>query len=59
MEGSAGLQIGELILSRTEQLRADLLIAGAYGHSRLAEVMFGGVSRTLLHQMMIPVLVSH
>jgi nucleotide-binding universal stress UspA family protein len=58
-ERSAGEDVGELLLSRTERLEADLLVAGAYGHSRLGEALFGGVSRTLLHQMMIPVLASH
>jgi nucleotide-binding universal stress UspA family protein len=47
------------ILSRLQSPEADLLIAGAFGHSRLGERLFGGASRTFLHQMMIPVLVSH
>jgi nucleotide-binding universal stress UspA family protein len=47
------------ILSRLETADADLLVAGAFGHSRFSERMFGGASRTFLHQMMIPVLVSH
>jgi nucleotide-binding universal stress UspA family protein len=53
------LPIGEEILSRIEREGADLLVAGAFGHSRLREHIEGGVSITLLHQMMIPVLVSH
>jgi hypothetical protein len=28
--------------------RADLLVAGAYGHSRLGEWIFGGMARELL-----------
>lgn len=47
------------ILSRLQSPEADLLVAGAFGHSRLGERLFGGASRTFLHQMMIPVLVSH
>ena len=47
------------ILSRLQSPEADLLVAGAFGHSRLGERFFGGASRTFLHQMMIPVLVSH
>ena len=47
------------ILGRLQMPEADLLIAGAFGHSRLRERLFGGASRTFLHQMMIPVLVSH
>jgi len=47
------------ILSRLQSPEADLLVAGAFGHSRIGERLFGGASRTFLHQMMIPVLVSH
>jgi nucleotide-binding universal stress UspA family protein len=39
--------------------RADLLIAGAYGHSTVREAMFGGVTRGLLDNLRIPVLLSH
>jgi nucleotide-binding universal stress UspA family protein len=53
------LPIGEEILSRIDREGVDLLVAGAFGHSRLREHMVGGASRSLLHQMMIPVLVSH
>ena len=37
----------------------DLLVMGAYGHSRLREFAFGGVSRHLLRHMTVPVLMSH
>jgi nucleotide-binding universal stress UspA family protein len=56
---SGDLEIGMAILSYAEYLHADLVVAGAYGHSRLSESLLGGVSRTLLHQMMVPVLMSH
>jgi nucleotide-binding universal stress UspA family protein len=38
---------------------ADLLIAGAYGHSRLREALFGGVTRGLLDNLCVPTLLSH
>jgi nucleotide-binding universal stress UspA family protein len=38
---------------------ADLLVMGAYGHSRLREFILGGVTRSLLQEMTIPVLLSH
>lgn len=51
---------GEEILSRLQQpTEPDLLVAGAFGHSRIQERFIGGASRTFLHQMLIPVLVSH
>lgn len=56
---SAGMAIGDVVLAYCEHLRADLVVAGAFGHSRLRESIVGGVSRTLLHQMMVPVLMSH
>jgi nucleotide-binding universal stress UspA family protein len=49
----------EEILMRLQLPEADLLVAGAFGHSRFSERLFGGASRTFLHQMMVPVLVSH
>jgi nucleotide-binding universal stress UspA family protein len=42
---------------RTENI--DLLVAGAYGHSRLGEWVFGGVTRELLHKSPVCCLFSH
>jgi nucleotide-binding universal stress UspA family protein len=56
---SAGVPIGELLLSRAADLAADLLVMGAYGHSRARELMLGGATRTVLGSMTIPVLMSH
>jgi nucleotide-binding universal stress UspA family protein len=53
------LGIGELILAHADRLNVDLVVAGAYGHSRMSHAILGGVSRTLLRQMMVPVLMSH
>ena len=38
---------------------ADLLVVGGYGHSRLRELVLGGVTRELLRHMTLPVLMSH
>ena len=38
---------------------ADLIVAGAFGHSRWVEGLFGGVSRDLIRQPSLPVLLSH
>jgi nucleotide-binding universal stress UspA family protein len=38
---------------------ADLIVAGAFGHSRLYESLFGGVSLDLMRQQAVPVLMSH
>jgi nucleotide-binding universal stress UspA family protein len=58
-EYSSPIDVGNLLLSRTADLSADLLVMGAYGHSRLKEIMVGGVTRTILEQMTLPVLMSH
>lgn len=58
-ERTAGIDVGSLLLSRISDLGADLLVMGAYGHSRVRELVLGGVTRTLLREMTVPVLMSH
>ena len=50
---------GEALLSYAADIGADLIVAGAYGHSRAREMVFGGVTRTLVAEMTAPVLLSH
>jgi nucleotide-binding universal stress UspA family protein len=50
---------GDILLNAAAESVADLLVVGAYGHSRLREMVLGGVTRTLLRQMTLPVLLSH
>lgn len=50
---------GDVLLNRASDLGADLIVMGAYGHSRLREYILGGATRTLLHHMTVPVLMSH
>jgi len=57
-QGRADNDVGEQILSRAADLSADLIVMGAYGHSRLRELVMGGVTRTLLDSMTVPVLMS-
>jgi nucleotide-binding universal stress UspA family protein len=54
-----GGAISDELLSRTVDLSADLLVAGAYHHSQLRESLIGGVSRELFQHMTLPVLMSH
>ena len=56
---SAGIQAGEVLLSRAADLGADLLVIGAYGHSRVRELLLGGATRSILQSMTLPVLMSH
>jgi nucleotide-binding universal stress UspA family protein len=50
---------GEALLSHASDLGADLIVMGAYGHSRLREFILGGATRTILQSMTVPVLMSH
>jgi nucleotide-binding universal stress UspA family protein len=49
----------DVLLSYAADVSADLLVVGGYGHSRLRELVLGGVTRDLLHHMTLPVLMSH
>jgi len=51
--------IGELLLSQAADFGADLIVMGAYGHARFQELVLGGVTRTMLEAMTVPVLMSH
>ncbi|TFW23132.1 universal stress protein [Duganella callida] len=56
---SAPVDTGNAILSLAADLGADLLVAGAYGHSRFREMLLGGATRTILSAMSLPVLMAH
>ena len=58
-EASEIRNIGNALLSRAADFGSDLIVMGCYGHSRFREVIMGGVSRTLLESMTVPVLMSH
>jgi nucleotide-binding universal stress UspA family protein len=57
--GSGGATIAELILIQAATEKADLLVMGGYGHSRLREMILGGVTRHMLERMSLPVLFAH
>ncbi|MCW5749091.1 MAG: universal stress protein [Alphaproteobacteria bacterium] len=56
---SGDIDVGSIILSRASDLNVDMVVMGIYGHSRLRELVLGGVSRTMLQQMTVPVLIAH
>ena len=56
---SGPISVGDAILNRLADENYDLLVMGCYGHSRLRETLFGGVTRDLLEHMTAPVLMSH
>lgn len=56
---TAGVDVGNSLLSKAADLGAELVVMGGYGHSRLREFVFGGVTRTMLETMTVPVLMAH
>jgi nucleotide-binding universal stress UspA family protein len=54
-----GLDEGQALMRCAEDSGAGLIVMGAYGHSRLAEFIFGGATRFILTRMTRPVLMSH
>ncbi len=58
-QSGADYEVGAQILSRASDVGAELIVMGAYGHARVREMVLGGVTRTLLESMTVPVLMSH
>ncbi len=58
-QSASDVDVGNLILSRAADYDSDLIVMGGYGHSRMRELILGGVTRTLLESMTVPVLMSH
>lgn len=51
--------IAKIILAYAERRNADLVVVGAYSHARTAEMIFGGVTRSLLRDAVVPLLIAH
>ena len=56
---SGGLPVAEVLISSAADMSADLIVMGGYGHSRVAEIVLGGVTRRMMASMPVPVLMSH
>jgi nucleotide-binding universal stress UspA family protein len=53
------IDTGDALLNYVADTSADFLVMGGYGHTRAREAMFGGVTRKILEQMTVPVLMAH
>jgi nucleotide-binding universal stress UspA family protein len=53
------VRVDDILLSQAADESADLLVMGAYGHSRLGELVLGGATRHILRQITVPVFMSH
>ncbi|TAD82392.1 MAG: universal stress protein [Sphingomonadales bacterium] len=51
--------IAETLFSAAQMRECGLMVMGAYGHSRLAELLLGGVTRRMLSEPQMPVLLAH
>jgi nucleotide-binding universal stress UspA family protein len=58
-ERGTDIDAGNLLLSRAADMDVNLIVMGAYGHSRMQELILGGATRTILQSMTVPVLMSH
>lgn len=56
---ASGRNIGVAISTEVAALGGDLLVMGAYGHSRIRELLFGGATRHVTHHLKLPTLLSH
>ncbi|WP_299818834.1 universal stress protein [uncultured Jannaschia sp.] len=54
-----GAEIGRAILDRARERAADLIVMGAWEHSRMRELILGGTTRTMMAQTEHPVLFAH
>ncbi|MDJ0685927.1 MAG: universal stress protein [Alphaproteobacteria bacterium] len=51
--------VHDTLLNHAADTKADLIVMGGYGHSRLREFVLGGVTRSILREMTAPVLMAH
>jgi nucleotide-binding universal stress UspA family protein len=51
--------VAATLIANTKDRKADLLVMGGYGHSRLREWLLGGVTYALLHHAPVPLLIAH
>ena len=58
-QGKESPELGEYMLSLVDDVSADLLVMGCYGHSRARELILGGATRTILNSLTVPVLMAH
>lgn len=53
------MSIGECLAAAARDAKADLMVMGAYGHTRLREFLLGGATRTMIQEPPLPILLSH
>ncbi|WP_294619530.1 universal stress protein [uncultured Roseovarius sp.] len=51
-------RVSDVLLRHADDMNADMLVMGAYGHSRFREAVFGGATRDMLEQTDLPVFMA-
>lgn len=54
-----GVGVGSTILNAAADYSADLIVMGAYGHSKFREWAMGGATASILKSMTVPIMFSH
>jgi len=49
----------DVIISRAKAIAADFIVMGAYGHNRARELLFGGVTRSMMRSSPLPLVLAH
>jgi nucleotide-binding universal stress UspA family protein len=56
---AAGRSIGDVLESHVTSRNGDLLVMGAYGHSRIRDFILGGATKSMLARPPVPIFLSH
>lgn len=56
---SAGHFVTETLHRHAMDINADMIVMGAYGHSKLLELILGGVTKSMLNEAKLPILMAH
>jgi nucleotide-binding universal stress UspA family protein len=56
---SSGTTVGQVIVSEAQEFGADLIVKGAFTHSRLRQLIFGGATSEIFNHAVCPVIMSH
>lgn len=59
VERNTSGRIADVIMEQARNTGASYLVMGAFGHSRATQAVFGGVTRSLLEESPVPLLLAH
>lgn len=58
-EDSSGQTVAAMLVDHAGKANADYIVMGGYNHSRIGEYLFGGVTRSLLDDCALPLVIAH